>query len=401
MKKIILPVIVLGVLLFATRTLITMRPVPQAKEVKRQIPFVETLKVKKVKLRSSISTFGTVRPQTLTTLIAEVPGIIQDIAPFPNEKSSAKSFRSGGFFKKGDLLLRIEDTNLMATLAEANASVSRANLQRTQEIELAKQAKIEWGNRDWALASELVKRIPQIEKAQAEASAAKAKLLQAKQNLKRASVQAPFQGRILKTMVDIGQQVGSGSPSALAQIYALNSAEIYLSLSQSEMNFLGFTDGFGSADELSVEIEILNKQGDIIHLGKLARSEGVIDSQTRLTKLVALVNNCFANPFSRRKVNEPLSVGQFVNVKLHGATRDVFVIPDSAFRTQNTILVVDNENRLQVKQVDTIYRSGKEAWVSAGLVDGENVCITPIEIIANGMMVQLVNSMPDRNQTAQ
>lgn len=401
MKKIILPVIVLGVLLFASRTLITMRPEPQAKEVKRKIPFVETLNVKKVKLRSSIATFGTVRPQTLTTLIAEVPGIVQGVAPIAKEKSSAKSFRSGGFFKKGDLLLTIEDTNLKAALAEAKANVSRTNLQLTQELELSKQARIEWGDRDWTLASALVKRIPQIQKARAEEGAANAKLAQAEQNLERASVQAPFQGRILKTMVDVGQQVGSGSPSALAEIYALDSAEVFLSLSQSEMNFLGFTDGFDSTNELSVEIEIINKQGDIIHRGKLARSEGVVDSQTRLTKLVGLVNHCFANPFSQEQVKEPLSVGQFVNLKLHGASRDVFVIPDSAFRTQNTILVVNEENRLQVRQVDTIYRSDKEVWVNDGLANGEKVCITPIEIIANGMEVQLVNSVSDLNQTAQ
>jgi RND family efflux transporter MFP subunit len=401
MKKIILPVLVLGALLFASRILITMRPEPQPKEVVKQIPFVEVIEARQVNLRSSINTFGTVRPQTLTTLIAEVPGVIEDIAPIINEKASAQSFHSGGFFNKGELLLKIEGTNLKAALAEANANVSRTHLQLVQELELAKQAKIEWGARDWSLASDLVKRKPQIQKAQAEAKAAEAKLNKATRDLARALVKTPFQGRILKTMVDVGQQVGAGSPSALAEIYALDAAEVFLSLSQTEMNFLGFSDGFQNDKGFSVQVEVLNKKGKTIHQGRLERSEGVVDSQTRLTKLVALVKNCFANPFTPQKILEPLSVGQFVKVRLRGASQDVFVIPDSAFRTQNTILTVDQDNRLHIKEVETLHRAGKKVWVSEGLSDGEKVCITPIEIIANGMEVRVVEPVIDINQTAQ
>ena len=144
-----------------------------------------------------------------------------------------------------------------------------------QEHELAKQAKIEWGERDWNLASKLVKRIPQIQKAEAETNAAIARLEQATRDLNRSLVCAPFEGRILKTMVDIGQQVGSGAPTALAEIYALDSAEIDISLSQSEMKFLGFLDGFKASK--SVAVEIMNSFGDVIHVGKLDRSEGIVD----------------------------------------------------------------------------------------------------------------------------
>ena len=286
-------------------------------------------------------------------------------------------------------------------MAEANANVSRTHLQLVQELELAKQAKIEWGTRDWSLASDLVKRKPQIQKTQAEAKAAEAKLNKATRDLARALVKTPFQGRILKTMVDVGQQVGAGSPSALAEIYALDAAEVFLSLSQTEMNFLGFSDGFQNDKGFSVQVEVLNKKGKTIHQGRLERSEGVVDSQTRLTKLVALVKNCFANPFTPQKILEPLSVGQFVKVRLRGASQDVFVIPDSAFRTQNTILTVDQDNRLHIKEVETLHRAGKKVWVSEGLSDGEKVCITPIEIIANGMEVRVVKPDIDHNQTAQ
>ena len=155
-------------------------------------------------------------------------------------------------------------------------------LQLIQERELAKQAKLEWGDRDWSLASDLVKRIPQIEKAEAETRAAEARLTQAARDLNRSQVKAPFMGRILKTMADVGQQVGSGASAALAEIYALDSAEINLALSRSEMNFLGFADGFKPSDELNVQTQVLMLQvsdtpGCARPFGGSGRSKNTVD----------------------------------------------------------------------------------------------------------------------------
>ena len=397
--KILFPIIVLVVLFFGSWQLIKMRPNPEAREVKRKIPFVEIIHAEKKPLRSSISAYGTIQPRTQTILIAEVPGIIEEVAPFTNEGSKTTSFRPGGFFQKGDLLLKIEDIDLVTTEAEARANLRRVELQLIQERELAKQAKLEWGERDWSLASDLVKRIPQIEKAEAEALAAEARLKQAIRDLNRSWVKAPFRGRILKTMADVGQQVGSAASAALAEIYALDSAEINLALSRSEMNFLGFADGFKPSDELNVQAQVLDPSGEVIHQGVLDRSEGVVDPRTRLTNLVARVDACFANPYAKKPVKNPLAVGQFVNLRLIGVEVNVFLVPESAFRTQETVLVVDDDNQLHTREVSVIHRTDEEAWVTDGLSEGEKVCLTPIEIISEGMQVNLVNPIEDLNQT--
>ena len=134
-------------------------------------------------------------------------------------------------------------------------------------------------------------------------------------------------GRILKTMADVGQHVGSGASAALAEIYALDSAEINLALSRSEMNFLGFADGFKPSDELNVQTQVLDASGEVMHQGVLDRSEGVVDPRTRLTNLVARVDDCFANPYSKKPIKNPLAVGQFVNLRLIGAEVDIFLVP--------------------------------------------------------------------------
>ena len=388
--------------------LVQLRPEPKAKNIVKKIPFVEVVVVNKQSLRSSIRTYGTARPRTQTTLIAEVAGIIEQVAPFPNEVNPSKnqkgvqaSFRAGGFFRKGDLLLKIEDVDLRASVAEAKANLSRVQLQLVQEQELAKQAKIEWGERDWNKAPELVKRIPQILKAEAEAEAAQAKLGQARHNLARAQVKAPFEGRILQTMADVGQRVGGGTSSALAEVFALDSAEIDLSLSRAEMRFLGFSDGSASQEVDEIEAEVLDTSGKVAYKGILERSGGVVDQKTRLNKLVARVDNCFSNPFreSSEPEPEPLRVGQFVNLRLLGTKVQAFVVPDSAFRSQDTVLVVDSENELRSRKVTTLHLDGKDVWVTRGLKNGDRVCVTPVEIIAEGMKVRIANSAAEQNKT--
>ena len=396
-KKLLFPIIALILFITVYWELTKAGKKPEAKEIERKIPSVEIFRAKKVSIPSTIFGFGTVSPSTFTTLIAEVPGIVEDVAPFSHLSDDITSFRSGGFFKKDDLLLKIEDTKLITIEAEARANLRRNELLLMQEHELAKQAKIEWGERDWNLASKLVKRIPQIQKAEAETNAAIARLDQATRDLNRSLVCAPFEGRILKTMVDIGQQVGSGAPTALAEIYALDSAEIDISLSQSEMKFLGFLDGFKASK--SVAVEIMNSFGDVIHVGKLDRSEGIVDPRTRLTKLVAKIDKCFANPFSKEPIKSPLAIGQFVKLKLTGIKTDVFIIPESAFRTNDTLLVIENKNKLVTRKVNVINRAEKKAWVSSGIKSGDQICVTPIEIISEGMTVNIVNQKIDSNQS--
>ena len=360
-------------------------------------PFVEIITVQAEVLRSTVSTSGTVRPRTQTDLLAEVPGIIEAVAPFPQEQNSSASFRAGGFFRANDLLLRIEGVDLKTAVAESVANLSRANLQLIQERELAKQARIEWGGRDWAKAPELVRRIPQIQKAEAEAKAAEAKLTQARHNLDRAQVRAPFEGRILKTMAGVGQRVGGGTSSSLARIYALDSAEVDLSLSRSEMQFLGFSEQLGISEQERIKTEVLDANGKVAYEGILDRSEGIVDARTRLNRLVARFDDCFSNPFQKKQENraEALQIGQFVKLRLWGEKVRVFVVPNSAFRTQDTLLVVNSNDELRIRQVKTVCRQGKEVWVSAGLESGERVCVTPIEVISEGMKVRIA----DRNET--
>lgn len=380
--------------------LIESKPQSKPKEIVKQLPFVDIVEANLVSQRSTIEAFGTVQARTLTNLIAEVPGLIEGVAPFENEANqSIAAFQNGGFFEKGDLLVKIVDIDLLAREAETMANLRRTEYQLAQERALADQAKTEWGDRDWKLASKLVKRQPQILKAEAETKAAEALHNQAKKNVLKANVRAPFRGRILNILADVGQQVGSGSSSALAKIYSINQGEVQLALSRKELSFLNFKEGSPNGVN-QVVAKIVNEEGKTVHSGVIDRSQGIIDPRTRLHNLVARFENCFTNPFNPiSKIENPLSIGQFVKLKLIGPRIDVFIIPISAFRKQNTILVLDQADRLTSREVKSVKRDGLEVWVVDGIQEGERVCITPMDIIAEGMKVKISSSISDQNRT--
>ena len=403
MKKLVLLltcIIIIGTAYLLGKYLIHSKPKPVPKEVVELLPYVDILLAKKTIQKTTIETFGTVKARTQTNLIAEVPGLIEAVAPFSEEyNSSLTSFRNGGFFEKGDLLIKIEDTDLLARKAEAMANQKRTEYQLAQERALAEQAKTEWGDRDWNKASGLVKRIPQIQKAEAEAKSAQAHYHQSVKNLARAEVRAPFRGRILNILADVGQQVGSGASSSLAQIYSIKTGDVHFSLSSKELSFLGFTDGLPQQSK-QITAEILDEEEKMIHRGSIDRSLGVIDPKTRLHNLVASFENCFTDPFTDSPLpSNPLVLGQFVKLKLIGPEIKIFVVPISAFRAMDTILILDQDNRLKLRKVKTIKKNGVDAWIKTGIKDGEKICITPLDIIAEGMKVRISKPANDSNRS--
>ena len=72
----------------------------RSQEHNRKAPFVETITVQAEVLRSTVSTSGTVRPRTQTDLLAEVPGIIEAVAPFPQEQNSSAPFEQVDFSER-------------------------------------------------------------------------------------------------------------------------------------------------------------------------------------------------------------------------------------------------------------------------------------------------------------
>ena len=138
----------------------------------------------------------------------------------------APQFAEGAFFSRGQTLLWIEDADYRLAVAQAEAAVAQARVGLEREEAEADLARREWAELGEGEASPLTRREPQLAQARAALAAAEASLEQARLNLARTRVQAPYDGRMRGKQADVGQFVGAGAP--LATVYSTDAAEIRL-----------------------------------------------------------------------------------------------------------------------------------------------------------------------------
>ena len=127
----------------------------------------------------------------------------------------------------------------------------------------------------------------------------------------------------------------------------------------------------------------------------MVRTEGELDPQTRMINVVARVEAPYAPAAGRA----PLAVGLFVDAEIHGRlAKDVAVLPRSAVRPDNQVLVVDSDDRLHFRSVTVLRTVAEQAYISDGLAAGERVCISPLDTALEGMTVRIAAEDGRRQQ---
>ena len=104
-------------------------PEPETREVVAPVILVDAFRVNKSSLTMTVETQGEVLARTRTTLVSEVSGVITDLAD---------SFVAGGYFSKGDLLIKIDGRNYTSEVARARANISSGKRKLAEEEGLGK-----------------------------------------------------------------------------------------------------------------------------------------------------------------------------------------------------------------------------------------------------------------------
>lgn len=374
-----LPVVVVVLAIVAARAIISSKPEASRRPPATPALAVEATRVAPQAFEVIVSADGTVRPRTQSTLVPEVPGRIISISP---------NFRDGGFFEKGDVLLRIEPRDYELALATAEAQVAQASAALEQELALAEVVKNDWKQLG-KTAPDLGLRKPQIAAARAALLSAQSQLERARVDLDRTTIRAPYAGRVLEQGADVGQFVTVGT--VLARIYAVDYVEIRLPLSNRQLEFVDlperYRDDAGKQAPQGPAVTIEAKVGSTAYQweGRLVRAEGAIDTQSRQLYVVAQVDDPYARGPEGRP---PLRIGQFVTARIRGRTlEDVFVVPRSALREGDSLLLVDADSRLEHRPVRVVWSDAQQAVIDSGLQDGDIVTLTGLSIAAGGTQV--------------
>ena len=347
------------------------------------LPVVEVISALPQEHTITVQSQGTVEARTQTTLFAEVSGRVESISP---------ALYAGGFFREGDTLATIEKTDYIANLAAAKSRQADANLAYQQEQASSAQAREDWeALNSSGEPSELVLRIPQLERTKANLEAATAAVLSAERDLARTNVEAPYNGRVHRKFIDVGQ-FANARQSQIASIYSVDTAEVRLGISLNQTHLIripeNFGEGAGHSTKPAVTIKAVFGGREHSWQGVIDRSEGAVDPQTRLLHLVAQIPNPYRSDSASNR--PPLKIGSFVTAEIQGAKiNDAFVLPRRALRENDTLYIVRDDRTLEVRKVTPIQKTSEIVVVQGQLEEGDLVCLTPLQYVVNGMEVLL------------
>ncbi len=356
-------------------------------QMEREIPvlLVDAIEARREPVFFRVNTQGAVTPRTESNLVSEVSGQIVEVA---------SNYVSGGFFRKGELLLRIDPRNYQSALKSAQANVARVQTQVAKENALANFALDDWKtlrdlNASAGPVSDLALRKPQLAEAIAELTSAEAALEKAQEDLNRTSIRAPYDGMVQEKHADVGQYVNTGSQLAL--IFATDYAEIRLPITQRELALVDLPSADGSS--LPLPVTLTSQAGKIQHTwqGLIVRSEGVFDSASRVLYVVAQVED----PYNQSgRTGELLRIGTFVTASIQGRFGGaLFTIPRHALQRGETLWIIDEQQKIYPRDVQIVSTDEEYAYVDVGLTNGDRYTITPIDQPLPGMPVR-VNTLP-------
>ena len=366
---------VLFLAVFVAYGLVRTAPEPDQVEPENAAISIRVLQAKKNSVQLEVISQGSVEPRQKSELIPETSGKIKWVSP---------NLVAGGYFNKDDVLLRIDDRDYRSKVARSEAALSRA--QAEEELARYELSRInELVKNRLTSQSSLEGMLRNFRIAKATLQDADLALEQAKRELWRTEIRAPYDGLVRNERVDIGQYVTRGQ--SIASIYASESVEVRLPVADRQLAYLDLPLGYRgeiAKDQRALALLSTHYGGDIYEWhGQLVRTEAEIDSRSRMVTAVVRVR-VEDNPGKPQ-----LPIGLFVNARIKGRwVEDIATLPRAALRDGNQVMIIDADNRMHFRTVEIMRHENDNILVSKGISNGEIVNISPIQTIIEGMKVK-------------
>jgi multidrug efflux system membrane fusion protein len=423
-RLLILPPVVAG---FAVIYWVTAnRSQPETRDIsEREVP-VAYIVAETRSFVPRVSGFGTVEPGRSWNAVAQVQGRIVALHP---------EFARGGTIRAGQEIARIDPEAYELAVAQAEANVRSgvaqiaeldANAEATQALLDIEREALDLAERELNRQRQLAERgqlaastveaqqrsvlsqrsavqslenqlnlVPaQRDALQQALAVSEASLDQARLDLDRTRVVAPFDGRVATADVDIGEFVSPGS--RLGTLDGVATAEIDAQVAPQEMAQLSrlvfadranpFAPSNLAGESLTARVR-LNVDGfDPVWPAEVDRITDGVDPQTRSIGVIVTVDNPYG--LARAGERPPLIKGMFVEVELEGpVVEGVVVLPRRAIEA-GRIMVIDETGRLAFTDVEIAFTQDDLAVVFPGsLAEGTQVIVSAPSPAIPGMLL--------------
>lgn len=368
--KIAVPLLIIGGAFMLGKLLISTKEEPKSRPPVAVVPQVDVTSVALADHRPPVQSFGTVQSYFETSLTAQVSGQIIEVAP---------KFRVGERVKKGQLLVRLDDTDYQSALATQQANLELQKRTLAEEEILAKQASEDWlaSGRKLAKASSFVLRKPQLATAKANIASAEAAIQKALADIDRTQLRAPYDAMVTERNASLGNL--ATSQSSLGTLVATELAEVRLPLTA----------------EQAVRVDVPSDEDLVLTTptqpgaswkATLTRTEPTVDPQNQVTYVIAEIEN----PYAEDKA--PLPVGTFVNASIPARViAQTYQVPEAAVVNDAFVWILDAENKLVKAAAERVYSYESSAYVKIDSQDLESplqIVTRPLSNFSAGMTVK-------------
>jgi len=289
---------------------------------------------------------GTVTARTASTVSSKLMGVIQ-----------AVHVREGDLVKKGDLLVTIDQRQVTAHLAkaQARAEVADKEYKRFQQLLETQSASQQ-----------------EFERAEAQYRQAQAAVAAAMVSTADAQVRAPYDGRVVGKMINSGDLASPGTPFLTLEQEGLYCTDLVLPERHIQSVQVGIT--------VKVVVPAMNnREFD----GEVGRIVPTADARSRSFQVKV-----------RMPEGPNYKSGMFARVSIPVGGTGMMLIPNSAIVTQgqlNGIFVVDNTRMARFRLVRIGKKVGQQVEVISGLTDGQRYVSTVPLNLKDGVKVESDN----------
>ena len=366
--RLLAPVVIVGIGWLLFNTFSVEKPKPPRPQPEPRINKTRVIELNREDFPTIVRTQGVVRPHNEATVTSQVSGKV---------KTVSEKLHDGSFFSAGDVLLTLDEEDFEDAVTAAEANLARAKTSLSQEQARANQARRNWEDLGYEEEpNELVLRLPQLREAEANVDAAQSSLERAERDLKRTSVVAAFDGRVLERTVAVGQSITPGT--SLATVFNTDVVEVRLPVTLADLKFINLPE---STDQDPIEVKLIDQEFGYEWKAEVTGTEGALNPESRELFAIAMVKD----PFSREvkegdKKRPPLRIGQSVLAEINGRVlKDVMVIPRYTVRRLKQISLVSEEMTLDHREIEPIW-SNEEYLVikDPEIPDGSKLATTKL-----------------------
>jgi len=428
-KWLILPPIVIGaaVVIWFTQHAREPQRRPQ-QEVARVLRVIEA---PPVDVMPRVLGYGTAKPARVWRAVAEVEGRVVKVH---------SELKAGAFVKKGEVVLEIDprEYELVVSQLEAEIAQNEANLaeletqQQNDRVSLdIEQASLRLAQADLDRVLGLIEQddaapsevrdeqrayLAQKQKAQALQNAlnlvpkkrsqvqatirvSTARLQQARLNLHKTVIKAPFHCRLAEVQIEKGQFLKAGE--TLFEADGTEATEVDAQISLDRLRGLlppELQRELGSIPSMAEIRKLFDIQATVrMHMGdfvatwpaRFVRIREQIDPVTRTLAVVIAVDKPYERAIPGQR--PPLVKGSYCEVELRGKSLPGRIVIPRVALHEDVVYVVDGANRLARRDVTVLFAQSDFLCIGDGLDAGMRVVVSDPTPAIEGMLVTPVN----------